>query len=108
MDREGRWDFWVAIVILAILFFGLFVLPKWCFWFYLVPLAAFWVRYNIIRQRRDEWLLRADLARDGWSGASGCDRGETGICISDGAEHVLIAGQKPDALLQLPHIVRDE
>jgi hypothetical protein len=80
-------------------------LPRSAFWFYCVPMAAFWIRYILVRDRRDEALLRAELAATGGSSAAGCYRSEAGICISDGTHHVLVAREKPDPLLQLPHIV---
>lgn len=108
LHREGWWDVRVAAVLLAILFGCMLLLPKSWFWFYLIPIAAFWYRYIWVRDARDEALLRADAAAHGGVSAPGCYCSEAGICISDGTEHVLVFGQKLDAPLQLTHIVRDE
>jgi hypothetical protein len=106
LAKEARYDVRVAIVWL-VLFFGLMlILPRGAFWYYFVPMVAFWFRYIFVRDRRDEALLRAELAASGWSSAAGCYRSEAGICISDGTHHVLVARDQPDALLQLPHIGR--
>lgn len=103
--KEARIDAVVAAVWL-VLFFGLLLLsPRDWFWFYTVPMAAFWIRYVLVRERRDEDLLAADLAAYGGGSPPGCYASEAGICISDGTHQVLIARQKPQALLQLPHIV---
>lgn len=103
--KEAGYDVRVGCACLALLFGFLAVLPRSTFWYWMVPLAAFWIRYNVVRQRRSEWLLRAELLADGGSGTSGCYRSEAGICITDGSEQFLVARQKPDALLQLPKIV---
>jgi len=104
MRIEGGYDFNVAAVSLGLLFGGMLVLPAWCFWLYWIPIAVFWVRYNIVRKRRDEALLRADLAASGGASAAGCYAGEAGICISDGTHHILVARDQRDAPLQIPHI----
>lgn len=108
LQREARWDTKVTIVWLAIFFGCMLVLPRSWFWFYFVPLAAFWYRYIFVRDRRDEALLSADVMADGGGSPAGAYCSEAGICISDGTHQVLIARQKPQPLLQLPHIVRDE
>jgi len=108
LDREARWDVKVALWCgFLFLVFGL-ALPRSLFWLWFGPMAAFWFRYLLVRCRRDETLLCADLAARGGSSAPGCYRSEAGICISDGTHQVLIAREKPQALLQLPYIVRDK
>jgi hypothetical protein len=111
LDREAGWDTRVVIVLGALfLVFGL-LLPRDWFVFWFVPWVSFWFRYLWVRLRRDEELealLNADLAANGGSSAPGCYASEAGICISDGTHQVLIPRQKPQALLQLPHIVRDK
>lgn len=108
LAKEARYDVTVAIVGL-VLFFGLMLaLPREAFWFYFVPMAAFWIRYLLVRNRRDEALLRAELAASGGSRTPGCYRSEAGIHIADGTHHVLIPRDQPDTLLQLPHIGRGQ
>jgi hypothetical protein len=107
LAREGRWDIRVSLVLLVIFFGAMLVLPRWMFWFYWIPIAAFWLRYNFVRQRRDEALLRAEVAASGGRSAPGCYRSEAGICITDGTQHILIARKQPNTTLQLPDIVRD-
>jgi hypothetical protein len=105
LEKEAGYDVRVAIVGL-ILFFGcMLILPRSAFWFYFVPLAAFWIRYILVRERRDEALLRADVAASGRSSTAGCYRSEAGICITDGTHHVLVARDNVQAPLQLPYIV---
>ena len=106
MQIEGRYDINVAVASLVFLFGGMLILPAWCFWFYWIPIAVFWVRYNIVRQRRDEALLRADLAASGGCSPAGCYATESGICISDGTHHVLIARQDAKPTLNLPDVIR--
>ena len=108
LAKEARYDVIVAGVGLVLFFGCMIALPRSWFWFYFVPMAAFWIRYIFVRDARDEALLRADLAASGGSGAPGCYRSQAGICISDGTHQVLIARQKLQPLLQLPHIVRDK
>ena len=104
LAREARWDAKVACAGLFLFFvFGL-VLPGWTFWVWFTPMAAFWFRYLWVRCRRDEELLRADVAAGGGVGAPGCYRSELGICITDGREHVLVLRDQADTLLKLPHI----
>ena len=105
LAKEARWDVRVAAVWLVLFFGCMLVLPRGAFWYYFVPLAAFWVRYLFVRERRDEALLRADFAASGGGCAPGCYATEAGICISDGTHHVLIAGHDPDATIKLPHII---
>jgi hypothetical protein len=105
LAKEARYDVKVAVVGLALFFGCLSILPRSAFWFYFVPLAAFWFRYLWVRNRRDDALLRADLAADGGLGAAGCYRSEAGICITDGTHHVLVARDDAKPPLQLPHIV---
>lgn len=104
LDREAGWDVRVSAIGLALFFaFGL-ILPKSWFWFWFAPMAAFWFRYLWVRCRRDEALLRADLAASGRACAPGAYRSEAGICITDGTHHVLVARDQPQPLLQLPHV----
>lgn len=105
LAREAGWDVRVAAVWLAIFFGCMIALPRDWFWFYFVPLAAFWFRYLWVRCNRDEQLLRADIAASGGSGTPGCYACEGGICITDGTQHVLIARQDAQAPLQLSHII---
>lgn len=101
IHRENRYDVIVA-VISVVLFFGLgLCLPRWAFWLWFLPIAAFWIRWNVVRLRRDRRLLQADLATDDWRGPTGCYRSEAGICISDGREQVLVGRQKPHSPVQL-------
>lgn len=106
LSREAGWDVRVAIVWLVIFFGCMIALPRSWFWFYFVPLIAFWLRYLWVRDRRDEDLLRADFAASGGSSPAGCYRSEAGICISDGTHQVLIPRQQRQSLLQLPDVVR--
>lgn len=106
LEREGWWDVRVAACGLALFFGCMIVLPKSWFWFYFVPMAVFWIRYVLVRCRRDEDLLRADFAASGGLGAPGAYACDGGVCISDGAQHVLVLADKRDALLKLPDIVR--
>lgn len=106
LEQEARYDVRVALVGLALFFGCMLILPRETFWFYFLPIAAFWFRYLIVRNRRDEALLRADLAACGRLGTAGCYAGQAGICITDGTHHVLVARDQPDALLQLTHVGR--
>jgi len=108
LKREAGWDVRVAVVLGVIFALCGLLLPRWTFWYWFTPLALFWFRYLLVRCRRDEELLQADLAASGGTCAPGCYRSEAGICITDGTQHVLVFRNKPDALLQLPHIVGDE
>jgi hypothetical protein len=104
LAKEARYDVIVASAGIALFFlFGL-VLPKSFFWYWFTPLALFWFRYLLVRCRRDDELLRADLAASGRSSAPGCYRSEAGICITDGPHHVLVLRDDADTLLQLPHV----
>lgn len=104
LAKEARYDIKVAAFGIALFFGCLLVLPRSWFWFYFVPLAAFWIRYLIVRNRRDEALLQAEFLASGGRGTPGCYAGEAGICITDGAQHVLVLRDQGNALLQLPHI----
>lgn len=106
LAREARYDIVVSGVGIALFFGCLLLLPRSWFWFYFSPMAAFWIRYLIVRNRRDEALLQAEFLAGGGSGAPGCYAGEAGICISDGTHHVLVARDQRNTLLQLPHIRR--
>lgn len=106
LSREARYDVRVAAVGIALFFGCLLILPRSWFWFYFLPMAAFWFRYLIVRNRRDEALLQSEFLATGGRGTAGCYRSEAGICITDGTHHVLVARDKRDALLQLPHIRR--
>ena len=108
LEREAGWDVRVAIVWAVIFFACGLLLPRWTFWFWFTPIALFWFRYLWVRGRRTEELLRARSLADGGGCAPGCYRSEAGICITDGTHHILVARNKPDALLQLPHIVGDQ
>jgi hypothetical protein len=105
LAKEARYDMIVAGVGIVVFFGCLLLLPRSAFWFYFLPLAAFWLRYLFVRDARDEALLRAEILADRGSGAPRCYRTEGGICITDGTHHLLIARQQTDAPLQLPHIV---
>jgi hypothetical protein len=102
--RESGWDVRVGAVGLVLFFACMLALPASWFWFYAVPLAALWVRYTLVRCRRDEALLRADVTADGRTGAPGAYACDGGICISDGTHHVLVLRDQGDALLKLPHV----
>lgn len=104
LAREARYDIVVAVTGIAVFFGCLLLLPRFCFWFYFVPMAAFWIRYLIVRNRRDEALLQAEFLASGGSCTPGCYASEAGICITDGVHHVLILRDKRDALLKLTHI----
>lgn len=104
LAKEARYDVTVAAVGLVLFFGCMTLLPRDWFWFYFLPMAAFWVRYIFVRDARDEALLRADFAASGRGSAAGCYRSQRGICIPDGAHHVLVLRNQGDALLQLPHI----
>lgn len=106
IEREARYDVIVGAVILVLFFGCMLALPRDWFWFYFVPLAGFWYRYVWVRDARDDDLLRAEIAAGRGGSPAGCYAGEGGICISDGTHQVLVARQKPQALLQLPDIVR--
>lgn len=108
LDREAHYDVRVASVGIVVFFGCMLLLPRDWFWWYFTPLALFWFRYLIVRNRRDKALLQAAFAASGGAGAAGCYRCEGGICISDGTHHVLVARDQPQALLQLPHIVRNQ
>lgn len=108
LAKEARYDVRVALVWLALFFGCLLVLPRGAFWFYFLPMFAFWLRYLIVRDERDEALLRADGLLDTGNGASRCYRTEGGICISDGTHHYRVLGNEIDPLLKLTHVVRDE
>src|SRR5579872_2764662 len=104
--KEAGWDVRVSIVGLVVFFGCMILLPSDWFWFYFAPLAGFWFRYLWVRNRRDEALLRADLAASGGGSTAGCYASEAGICISDGTHHVLIPRDQPQPLLQLPDVGR--
>lgn len=106
LEREGWWDVRVAAIGLALFFGCMMLLPKDWFWFYFVPMAAFWIRYVLVRSRRDEALLDAHIAAGGGLSAPGAYACDGGVCITDGAQHVLVATNKRDALLQLTHVRR--
>jgi hypothetical protein len=108
LAREAGWDVRVAIVWAVIFLVCGLLLPRWAFWLWFGPIAAFWLRYLWVRMYRDEELLRADFAANGGSSAPGCYASEAGICISDGTHQVLIARQDTKAALQLTHVVRRE
>ena len=105
LAKEARYDVRVAAIGLLLFFALMLALPRSAFWFYFVPLVAFWIRYIVVRDRRDAALLRAELAASGGSSAPGAYRSEAGICISDGTHQVLIARDQSEALLQLPNFV---
>src|ERR1700722_5577705 len=105
LAKEARYDARVAAVGLVLFFGCMIALPRSFFWFYFLPMAAFWFRYLIVRDRRDEALLRADIAAGGGGSPAGCYRSEAGICISDGTHHILIARQNAKTSLQLPRII---
>lgn len=105
LAKEARYDVRVAAIGLVLFFGCMLLLPRDWFWFYFVPMAAFWVRYIFVRDARDEALLSADVAASGGGSAAGCYRSEAGICITDGTHHVLVARDNPNAALQLTHIV---
>jgi len=106
LAKEARYDVIVALTGLVLFFLCMLALPRSWFWFYFVPMVAFWIRYLIVRDRRDEALLRAELAASGRTSAAGCYRSEAGICITDGTQHVLVLRDKGDPLLQLTHVGR--
>jgi hypothetical protein len=108
LDREARWDVNVACVGLVLFFVCCLVLPRWTFWWWFTPMAAFWFRYLIVRDRRDASLLSAEIAASGGGCPAGCYASEAGICLSDGTHQVLIPREQPKAPLQLPHIVGDK
>lgn len=106
LDKEARYDVTVAAVGLVLFFGCMLALPRDAFWFYFVPMTAFWLRYLFVRGRRDETLLSADVAANGGRSTSGAYCTERGICITDGTHHVLVARHDVDAPLQLPYIAR--
>lgn len=106
LAREARYDIVVAVTGIALFFGCMLVLPRSWFWFYFVPMAAFWVRYLIVRNRRDEALLEAEFLASGGRSAPGCYAGKAGICITDGTHHVLVARDDVKPALQLPDIIR--
>lgn len=112
LEREGWWDVRVAAWGLALFVAcGLF-LPRDWFWFWFSPMVAFWIRYVLVRCRRDEALLVAhiaaggDVESPGRIGTAGAYRCHGGICISDGTHHVLVGRDQPQPLLQLTDIGR--
>lgn len=105
LEREAGFDVRVAAVGLVAFFALMALAPRDWFWFYFVPLAGFWFRYLWVRNRRDEALLRAEVAAGGGCGTAGAYACDGGICISDGTHHILIARQDAKSPLDLPDIV---
>ena len=105
---EAGYDVKVGLAGLVLFFGCMALLPRSWFWFYFLPLAAFWIRYLIVRNRRDEALLRADRAACRGLGAAGCYRSEAGICLTDGTHHVLVAREDVETPLQLTHVGRNQ
>ena len=91
---EGHCDIVVAAVMLVVLFAGLAVLPRSMFWFWFVPLGLFWVRWNFVRQRRDDRSLQAEFAADWWFSTPQGDRRERGVGLAHRIQHRLVAGEK--------------
>lgn len=108
LAKEANYDVITGAVWLALFFACMLVLPRSWFWFYFLPMIAFWLRYVFVRDLRDEALLRADSLLDAGNGAPRCYRTERGICISDGTHHYGVFRDERDPLLQLTHVVRDE
>ena len=120
LKTEARYDVIVNCALLALLFGGLALLPRSAFWWYWVPIVAFYLRYTWVRVKRDEalrlaldraeigTLVGADGLRGAGKRASRCYSTESGICITDGTHHILVARQERNALIQLSDIVRDQ
>jgi hypothetical protein len=109
LKTEARYDVIVNCTLLALLFVGLLFLPRAAFWWYWVPIVAFYLRYTWVRVKRDEALrLALDGLGNSGSGTARCYSTESGICISQGSQHILVARQNVDAALQLPHVVGNE
>lgn len=108
LEREATYDVRVAVIGLVMFFGCMALLPRAWFWFYFAPMALFWFRYLIVRNRRDAALLQADLAIDSGVCSAGAYACNGGICISDGTHHVLIARQNAKPALNLPDIIRHQ
>lgn len=108
LAKEARYDVITAMVWLVVFFGCMLLLPIWMFWFYFLPMAAFWLRYLFVRDARDEALLRADGLFDAGHRPARCYRSEAGICITDGADQRWVLGNELDPLLQLTHVIGDE
>ena len=72
---EGQCDLVAAVAFLVLFFAFLALLPARSFPWWFVPLTALWVRWHIVRQRRDERYLRAEEAEL-------LDGSEAGTCWS--------------------------
>jgi len=91
-----------ALVILLIALVAL--LPMSWFWFWFIPLIAFWIKWVFVVDRRAVRLLGAELAADSGRSAASCYRSEAGVYITDGAKQILVARDDAQAPRQLVHV----
>lgn len=89
----ARTDVRISQLSLAILFGGLFLLPRDWFWFWFIPLAAFYVRMHWLVMKREEALADAISLRKSGLAAAGRDRGERRIPMTQCAENIRIVRQ---------------
>ena len=105
---EDRYDVILAIVLSAMLFGFLWLLPRSFFWFWMVPLGLFWIRWNYVRVCRDERSRAAEFAADRRRRAASGDGGDGGVGLTDGIEQGFIPREQLEALGQLRRIGRSQ
>lgn len=88
-----RTDIRISQLSLAILVAGLFLLPRDWFWFWFIPLAAFYVRMHYLVMKREEALAEAILLRKSGLAAAGGNRGECRIAVTQRTEDIRIVRQ---------------
>lgn len=104
--REDRCDQVVSVAVLVAIFGLLLILPRSLFWFWMIPLGVFWVRWNVVRLRRDKRSLAAEFASERWGGASDSDGAQGRISIPQVPQDRAVIGQQPHSPIQLTHIIR--
>lgn len=89
----ARTDVRISQLCLAILFAGLLLLSHDWFWYWFIPLAAFYVRMHYLVMKREEALAEAISLRKSGLGTARGDRGERRITMAQCAEDIRIVRQ---------------
>lgn len=71
----------------------LLFLPVNIFWYWFIPLAAFYVRMHYLVMKREEALAAAISLRKSGLGATSGDRGQGRVAITERCEHVGVLRQ---------------
>ncbi len=96
---DQKIDFGTSIVCLIVFFSLLIIMPRAWFWYWIVPLTAFWLRLNYVMLKREQLL-------DSRERPAGGDGTQGRIGIPDRSQEVAVPGEQLHSRPQPRRIIR--